>query len=269
MKFLKTIHPWQLGRIFRVRDWVYLLGIPCLALAPFIPETNLLIIFKVFLFGAVYLAWGYGFNNFFDCEEDNDSKNHFRQMQPTSAIVLLSLMTIAFISLGEQFGVFKETLLVIAINTAYSAPPIRLKRFLLSSLLANGFFFGMLYFVSAKILQKENFSEIIVLAALIFALFLPFQYVHFLEDNRAENSGLKIWERWGLAGLLIPLLLLVHFSGIHELFRMRILAISFSIFSLGLMFRSSSSQLLRVHLRHVGVVIGLWFLLERILLTTL
>lgn len=269
MKLLKTIHPWQLGRIFRARDWVYLLGIPCLALAPFILETNLLIILKVFLFGAVYLAWGYGFNNFFDCAEDNDSKNHFRQMQPISATILILLMTIAFILIGGIFGVLRETVLVVMVNAAYSAPPIRLKRFLLSSLLSNGFFFGMLYFVSAKILHKESISEMIALAALVFALFIPFQYVHFLEDNRAKNSGLKIWERWGLVGLLMPLLLLVLFSDIQELFRMRMLAICFSVFSMGLMFKSSSSQLLRVHLRHVGIVIGLWFLLERVLLATL
>lgn len=174
-------------KLIRLQDWFYHLGIPAIAILQYRKYVNLEQAGKVLFFCSLYLCWGYVFNNYFDQKEDDFSKNKFKLINDSISLLITFGLLVALLVASFFEHLILETIIVVILNSLYSMPSIRLKRFLLTSLLSNGIFFSFAYYAAVNILLGHTDPFSMHFALYVFLIFLPIQHIHFLEH--AEEAG--------------------------------------------------------------------------------
>lgn len=244
-------------RVARVQDWIYLLGIAGIALVRNVDRIDLSIALKVSTFSAVYLCWGYVFNNLFDLEEDSSSrKNPFLLHEARTGRAVTAVLSLALLGWAAALELVPETLAMMALNAVYSVRPIRLKRWLAPALVANGFFFGFVYYAAAKTIHGFVPPDEFNVALFVFLVFLPLQYVHSVEHREIEGSSWRMEDRIALAGLLVALSAWSFSRPELESSFVATSTYSVAFFALALTERESASRL-RLRLRWMSGLFGL------------
>ena len=201
----------KVGRIYRIKDWFYLLGICAFA---FVDYSHLLTIHNILLalvYSSVYLAYGYSFNNCFDTHEDSFTKNAFRNdefgsKQKCLYIFIPMIVLLLFSAFTHLVG---EILFLYTLNYLYSVPPFRWKNNLFFSLIANGIFFSYIYYATTKIIGHGAIPLQSPFLFYIFCLFIPLQFVHYAEDAVVLPQVYKNHPLLTLAVSFLPLSLCV------------------------------------------------------------
>jgi 4-hydroxybenzoate polyprenyltransferase len=173
----------------RIRDWWHnWLGLSLLALRHLWPAPDPARVMSAFGFCGLYLAWGHAFNNLFDLEEDGSSaKNALHGMTPVASRAWVCALTFLLFAASFPLGLAQGTALLVVANAVYSIPPLRLKRCAVPSLCLNGLLFSFAYFAPASILAGGVSSRVWEFSGFVFLLFVPIQFVHWLEHQ--EEAG--------------------------------------------------------------------------------
>lgn len=243
-------------RAFRVLDWWYLLGIAALAYFHVIGFRFTIALPVSMGFSVLYLCWGYVFNNLYDRGEDSVVKNPFNQMSFSQAFRLTGLMMLALVFLATMTGLYWETLFVIILNALYSVPPLRLKRNVVFAMLANGIFFSFIYYASVKIAADGFLTSEIFYVVFVFLLFLPLQFVHYLEHREIEGKVSPTWFRFLAIIPFLALCLFTYWNGKYRPDISWILTTLYSLICLGGLLLTPSVRRARMYLRVVSMIYG-------------
>ncbi|MES2963859.1 MAG: hypothetical protein V4760_08205 [Bdellovibrionota bacterium] len=247
--------------VTRLRDWVYLLGIAMLAIAKYRGVVSAELGATILVFNGVYLCWGYVFNNLFDQGEDDPIKNPFLVLERARARWITFALTFLLIALAAWFGLLAETLSVMALNVAYSVSPIRLKRWIVPSLAANGVFFGFVYYSAVKLIPTAELSIELPVCVFVFLLFLPLQYVHHLEHRELARAKVRSFDRLVVACSFAAVIAWVFTNPVLAVIRLETLA--YSVVCVVLVGdRRTSALVLRRIFRWISAAFGIAMLLK-------
>ncbi len=244
-------------RVLRVRDWSYLMGIALLVFFRHPQAIEIGTVVSVVVFAAIYLCWGYVFNNSFDQQEDDDRKNGFRALGKSTTFAVTFGLSGLLITLAFFWGILLPTIAIMILNVAYSAPPIRLKRFLAPSLAANGLFFGFVYYAAAHLALGRVAPADLAFAAFVFILFLPLQYVHFLEHREEEGLATELPHRLVAVFLFAVLCASVFVPWFATIRESASLVTIYSSAGALVVLRRQPARHLRVDLRWLSLAFGL------------
>jgi len=180
-------------RFYRVSNWCYLTGF-CLIGIFYSGQPSSIVLFIVATaISSFSLAYLYSVNSCFDIETDRETgvdnlisqgAISFRQGCLLSAFPLM--MAVLF-SLLVATGTFPFLLIALAIGTAYSAPPIRLKAVPVLCTIVNGATLSLLFLVG-----YTSFSALTLGALQLFIylclLEMPSQLVHEMIHSEADKK---------------------------------------------------------------------------------
>jgi len=216
--------------------------------------------FSALAYCGVYLCSGYMLNNLHDREEDPESKNRFKVMpERTSRRVTLGLHA-ALALVAAINDLVPESLSIVALNLAYSARPVRLKRFLPASLFCNGLFFAFPYYVSAKIVADRVDSGAFQFAGYVFLIFLPLQYLHHLEHVEDSGTRAGLGLRLGSIAFLALPCIYTALPALEPLHRFHAGTVAFSVAALIAVLALRSAASARVAVRVLGLVLGVFLI---------
>ncbi|MCM2277003.1 MAG: hypothetical protein NDJ89_02890 [Oligoflexia bacterium] len=249
-------------RLLRIQDWYYLLGIALLAVVQYPVRPAFMDVFRVFSFVSVYLCLGYVFNNLFDRDEDFAPKNPFKEMDQKHAILITSSLTLGLMVIAAWNELLSETLALIALSFAYSAPPWRLKRFLPAALVLNGVFFGFIHYASSKILATGSAGETAVSPSLeftsyVFLIFLPLQYVHSLEHRETAGRSVRTGHKLAALGFFALPCLPTIWHGTEGLHPLRELTLLYSAACMAALLLIASPARARKAVRVISMAFGI------------
>lgn len=190
-----------IATILRIREWLPLTGLALLGYVFTGPLSAPAQPVLVLAAGALYLAQGYGFNCIADAETDPPERNPLAQAPGSARSAWLICSAIAALGLAVCLAVGVGTALAflagIIINTTYSFPPLRLKRFVLSNIVLNSAGFTALVLIGA-LARPADILHLLLLAGTIFFIFIPYQLVHIFTHKQHDPMG-------GLSGnLFLP-----------------------------------------------------------------
>jgi 4-hydroxybenzoate polyprenyltransferase len=247
--------------VVRFSDWYYLLGICFFCFLDFPHAVNLSKAACSIGFCSIYLAWGYTFNNYYDQEEDSEQKNILKTIQnPSEKFAIVAGLTVLLFASAFLLGIWVETLIVMFLNFLYSHPAVRFKNDLVYSLFANSIFFGFLYYASMTILQPLFTHKKTQHQLYILLMFLPLQYVHFLEHEEFQRPIRPIKKT------LIPFLLVIVVSIYSLLFVKNSAVPALTVFfSLGFMLivvLNDSMARSRILIRYLSLLLGFGLLIN-------
>lgn len=243
-------------RFLRIQDWFYLLGISGLVLVRNLDRVDPWMAVRVLAFSSLFLCWGYVFNNTFDQHEDSIEKNGFKTSGRSTVTAVTMALTAVLLVVAFLWRIHLPTFLVMGLNVAYSAPPIRLKRFLASSLAANGVFFGFVAYASSQLIHGEVVGGELAFAGFVAALFLPLQYVHHLEHRECEGLQLAFVHRFTSALLFLVLLCVSFFLQFAMPVGFVYLMTAYGAAGASLALSMQSPRETRIHLRWLSAVFG-------------
>jgi len=225
-------------RFFRVKDWYYMLGITLIAISqnPFTFNSLLAMVASIF-----YFCFGYTFNNVFDIGEDKKRKNILTRNDFKKGLVVTQVI---FLIMAGLYWLAEPLVLILiffayALNILYSVPPMRLKKYRIYALPANGIFFSTNY-VASKWIATGHFEYISGL--FVFFLFMWLQSVHELEHKKGKVAN-QILLLLPLTAVLINRQFLI-FASVYALFAF-------------IATRTKGAQKKRKMVRHVTLLFGL------------
>jgi 4-hydroxybenzoate polyprenyltransferase len=245
-------------RLLRVQNWFYLLGISVLALARHPAGLNSAV--QVLLFSSVYLAWGYVFNNLFDQDEDSETKNPFKGLSREISTAVAGALSLALLGLALAWGLFVPTGIVMILNALYSVPPVRMKENLALSLFCNGIFFGFVYYSSVALLTSPVRGDDLSVCLLVFLIFLPLQYVHFLEHREVERKETRLGHKLGSVLFFALLGLITNLSALPLLQSLSKGTLIYALVSIGATLYPGSAGAVRVRIRWTSLIFGIYLL---------
>lgn len=259
----------QMIRLYRVRDWYYLLGLIVLGFVFakggfFCPCPDLWI--SLFI-GASYLAYGYSFNRLCDkAPRDWLASELFSVFSP---IILGLILTV------WRFPLFMVPLgIAVLLNTMYSLPSILWKRNTLASIAINAYLFGCLFLIGSYAGYGSYTTPGVLMSFYMAAFFIPGQLCHELahaeEDNRSR-AVLRNREKYFAAifasicfifvlslALKIRLSLGMFFIYSHSLW----IVFLWYFFTSRIWrdFSADKARQLRKYFKITGVLFGIWYL---------
>jgi 4-hydroxybenzoate polyprenyltransferase len=184
--------------LFRVRDWVHVLGLPLLG---FLyarmkdPQMTWFYLPLCIIISVLYLAHGYSLNETYDTLKKHKGiyQGFFQEkgisFKRALALSFAPLLINLVLSWLVSPGMF---LLIIAgaiLSYVYSAPPSRFKEIAFADLVINALGFSILFLIGTG-LGEGIFPGSFYLAFLFFIVFIPLQLIHELEhvqEDRAAN----------------------------------------------------------------------------------
>lgn len=196
-----------IAAILRVREWLPLTGLTLLGYVFTGPLSAPAQPVLILVAGALYLAQGYGFNCIADSKTDPPERNPLAQAPGSARSAWLICSAIAALGLAVCLVVGIGTALAflagIIINTSYSFPPLRLKRFFLSNLILNSAGFTALAFIGA-LARPSPVSGVLILGGIVFFSFVPYQLVHLYSHRQQDPIR-------GLPASILPPFMISHF----------------------------------------------------------
>lgn len=244
----------------RVRDWIYLLGISALVLAKEQIWTAPVVCLLALGFNAIYLCWGYVFNNAFDVDEDSPEKNAFLEESRKRVAAVTGILSAALVGAAVTGGIFGSTLLVMLVNGIYSVPPLRLKRFVIPSLVANGIFFSFVSYSTSMIVRGSVGRSDVALAVFVFFVFLPIQFVHSLEHREEDGKPVRMIDKFATLVLFAVVLVLPFVPQFSSLGPIRWGTVLYCIAGSVLVFTNPSASECRRALRLISILVGVYWL---------
>lgn len=163
--------------ILRIKDWAHLLGLTILGYIyasggsiDFIPLSQGILI------GALYLAYGYSLNEYFDRYTTNPL------FLPGIALLFAILLA---------YSLHWQTALIVIFGAIagfiYSARPFRAKEKRLWGLFCNAFCFAPLFLIGYSTIKNLDL-EAILMAVFIWLIFLPIDLIHQLNDYSQDKE---------------------------------------------------------------------------------
>ncbi len=180
--------------LFRVKDWIY----PCIGLMIFgLIDANTeirLSLIWIFLSHVLYLCYLVVHNNMTDIDEDSVTKNYFKNLSYSKwkMNLITALLAIVVLFISWVNGFIEYAIIAVVVNGLYSNRPIRLKRFLLPSLLINIYLFLYIYLFTIKVQMGTlpPFEKMRLLPFIVVTYYM-LQYILFLEHLEKESKVVR------------------------------------------------------------------------------
>ncbi|MBC99713.1 MAG: hypothetical protein CME63_18355 [Halobacteriovoraceae bacterium] len=217
----------HLFKILRIKDWFY----PCIGLILFAyvdaSHASLIEVIKAVIICSIYLSYLAIHNNATDIEEDNLEKNYFKKnkIKKRTILILTYSTGLMFLGLGIYHDFYRPSLLAIILNTLYSNRPIRLKRFLIPSLIINIYLFLYIYLVSIFLFEKRIMWENLKNWPYIIMAYFVLQYIHFLEHKEVEGLKINKANHYSIPLLISPIYIYLLLNPIYGIFDYMIIAL--------------------------------------------
>lgn len=197
---------YSLTQLLRVKDWLHILGITLLGMLYVSKEMpSGLFPLWALIVASLYLAHGYSMNTCFDLRYGGiiSAEDFSRGLAFSYCLFLLNCLIARHLSLYILGIVIIGSLACLA----YSARPLRLKRFIVSNLALNSFGFSMLFLLGFVAASGRIGPASFIATAFFFLIFIPLQLVHHIahteEDRGQRISALHI--RYGMKVVVFAL----------------------------------------------------------------
>lgn len=241
-------------KIYRVKDWAHLLGLPLLGY--FLPRTTLSPhLLATLTASSLLLAYAFSLNDFFD-----KRINKKEIILPLIPIFLLVPFWFYFKLVGKIL-----ILIFFLISTTYSLPKMRFKSVPFICSLWNAFGFSVLFLLGINQISEESLTLFLILFFLLLIAQLIHEIAHQEEDKHTNTrtTALFLGERKTkqicCIGLIITSLISFFFNA-----AIAILISIYSVYFLILTWKKEGKKL-REEYRKFGIIVGIIILVYLII----